>query len=379
MFTNNKNKISVLVIILISVIFFILQNTGQITYATSFKKDAVSIRIKKLLKEKNINGIVLINGSDSNPKVISNTCNIDNPTQLVDKNHYFPIASLQKIMTSYLIYKLVNKGQINYNTPLSKYYPEIKYSNKITVNQLMCHQSGIMDENIIPNKIIFSENSRIKYLLSHINVSKNKHWNYASANYGLLASMVKSATHQTYYQNIKKYILIPNGVTNIEPFNDVFFLNNIILPVKPGRKKAKILQHILQFYLTFNEPLFYKINMAFYLWCNLAESLSPDFGAGDFLASPQDYWTVINNNLLKHSAFSNAMYKRSLKTEKKYFGGLYFRKNYMYANGVTDSNNSCYFIANRKNKKMLMLFTNNVNYLSLKEIQNELNKIYFDF
>src|ERR1700712_223355 len=64
---------------------------------------------------------------------------------LNDTNSIFPIGSLTKPFTAMIILKLQEQGKISVNDPLSKYFPEQKDAEKITIQNLLNHTSGIYD------------------------------------------------------------------------------------------------------------------------------------------------------------------------------------------------------------------------------------------
>lgn len=55
----------------------------------------------------------------------------------------FRIGSVSKIFTAVLVMKAVEEGQLKLDDKLSKFYPEIKNSEKITIEHLLNHRSGI--------------------------------------------------------------------------------------------------------------------------------------------------------------------------------------------------------------------------------------------
>lgn len=62
-----------------------------------------------------------------------------------DKNTRFRIASVTKTYTAVLIMQLVEEGKLHLETKLSEYLPQIPESDKISIEHLLAHQSGIHD------------------------------------------------------------------------------------------------------------------------------------------------------------------------------------------------------------------------------------------
>ncbi|MBK9509907.1 MAG: serine hydrolase [Cytophagaceae bacterium] len=61
------------------------------------------------------------------------------------------MASVSKQFTAACIIILKNRGKLNYDDPLSKFFPDFKMGNKVTIKHLLTHSSGLIDyENLIP-------------------------------------------------------------------------------------------------------------------------------------------------------------------------------------------------------------------------------------
>ena len=93
-------------------------------------------QVKDYMKWHHINGVTLVSGKKGQPVVVKNK-ETSNKEKVVEANRLFPIASLQKIMTGTAIYKLKQTGQLDWNTSLSKYYPQIPGSKSITIRELL--------------------------------------------------------------------------------------------------------------------------------------------------------------------------------------------------------------------------------------------------
>jgi D-alanyl-D-alanine carboxypeptidase len=66
---------------------------------------------------------------------------------VIDSSSVFYWASVSKLITSTLIHKLVLEDKLSFNDKLSKWFPYIKYSKKITIAQLLTHTNGIYSFN----------------------------------------------------------------------------------------------------------------------------------------------------------------------------------------------------------------------------------------
>lgn len=96
-----------------------------------------------------------------------------------DTNTTYAIGSITKTFVATAILKLVENGHLNLSDSLSKWFPEILKSDRITILDLLNHQSGLSDENYFQWRY-----GKKKLKL----VRKAK---YANINYGLLGRILE--------------------------------------------------------------------------------------------------------------------------------------------------------------------------------------------
>lgn len=124
-------------VLILSSVFFIGNIKSVVVSAAVGDKEYKVERFRKFLKKDKINGLILITDNNQQRyKVIKNKLSNINSKYEVQPNRYFPIASLQKIMTGMLIYDLVKENKLSWNTDLSRFYPNVKNSNKIKIRRL---------------------------------------------------------------------------------------------------------------------------------------------------------------------------------------------------------------------------------------------------
>lgn len=59
------------------------------------------------------------------------------------QNSTYKIGSISKSFTAVMIFQAVEEGKLKLSTTLDHYFPTIKNSEKITIDYLLCHRSGI--------------------------------------------------------------------------------------------------------------------------------------------------------------------------------------------------------------------------------------------
>jgi CubicO group peptidase (beta-lactamase class C family) len=132
-----------------------------------------------------------------------------------DSNTIFQIASVTKQFTSTLILKLAELDKLNLDDKLSQYFPDFPDGDKITLENLLNHTSGIYDWTL--NTINFlptGEKSLLDYLKTKgLAFEPGTNYNYSNSNYSLLGYIIQKATGLTYEDAIRKYIFEPLNMT----------------------------------------------------------------------------------------------------------------------------------------------------------------------
>ncbi len=138
-----------------------------------------------------------------------------------DSNTVFQIGSVTKTFTSTMIMMLQEQGKLNVNDKLSKYFPDYPDGDKITLENLLTHTSGIFNytEDTAFSQIGMTTPQDRK---SMMRVFKNRmtgiepgtSFNYSNSNYVLLGYIIEDLTGKTYYQALRTMILQPLGMKN---------------------------------------------------------------------------------------------------------------------------------------------------------------------
>ncbi len=140
------------------------------------------------------------------------------PNQL---NTRIGIASITKYMTSVILSRLIESNKIALADKLSKYIPDFPNGDKITIEMLARHRSGI------PHRIMPPEAESIAYTSAEF-VEKVKQAKlafepgssrlYSSAGYAVLARTLEIASGRTYQQLLQEYVFAPAGMTDSVDF-----------------------------------------------------------------------------------------------------------------------------------------------------------------
>lgn len=134
-------------------------------------------------------------------------------------NTCFYLASVSKLFTVACIAELKNKGLLNYNSTLSEFIPDYPNGDKITIEHMIQHKSGIVDVvndrpydfktafTSIPDLI-----EEFKHLPLHFQPGEN--YQYCTSGYILLAYIIEKVSGMSYSDFVQTHIFDPLEMTN---------------------------------------------------------------------------------------------------------------------------------------------------------------------
>lgn len=171
---------------------------------------------------------------------------------VVDSSSVFYWASVGKLITSTIIQQLVKEDKLSLNDKLSKWFSDIQYARKVTIEQLLNHTNGIYsfqaDSTFHYSNKHYSPNEVLEVSKSHKNLFKpGEYWSYSNTGYVLLALIIEKIESKTFEQVIKERISDPLNLTTLRvapketPSNlalahnkDIVITNNFSQPVGAG-------------------------------------------------------------------------------------------------------------------------------------------------
>lgn len=139
----------------------------------------------------------------------------------LDSNSIFDCGSIAKEFTAMGILLLKDKGLINYNDTLRKFFPELPYSN-ITIQQLLTHTSGIPDgfnlvSEFFDHTKIASNNDLILLLAREkppVLFKPGENMMYSGTAFNLLACIIEKISGKSYNAYMDEHIFKPLGMTH---------------------------------------------------------------------------------------------------------------------------------------------------------------------
>jgi len=201
-----------------------------------------------------------------------------------DDNLAYRIGSVSKTLTAAGIIQLKRDGVItSFNQTLDEFDPDFPNGNQITIAQLLSHQSGIPEYQLIAEQAL--ENGQtldesdlyalITTLISEngLNFTPGSNKQYCNSNYLLAALLVQELSGMPFHQYIQQKILNPLGMSTTFKGTDAIALTTHAQGYVNGIP-------------------------------NSTYPMTIPFGAGDFSSTPNDMELWIN--AVKTSWFSDA-------------------------------------------------------------------------
>lgn len=135
----------------------------------------------------------------------------------------FNLASMNKMFTASIIMKLRDKGIIQLDKTVGDYiknYPNQDVAEKVTIEQLLTHTSGMGDmftpafEEADPNSIRSLEDYLDKFKNDPLFFEPGKNFGYSNAGYIVLGLIIQEVTGQDYYEYVQQNLFVALGMNN---------------------------------------------------------------------------------------------------------------------------------------------------------------------
>ena len=132
----------------------------------------------------------------------------------------FQIASLSKPITATAILLLVQDGQLRLDDKLAKFVPDFPNGDKITIEELLTHYSGLGDASAQPD---YNEWSRFVQTTAALVLRAKKvprqsepgtSYFYSNSNYHILAFIIEKISGLTYGDFLAQRVFKPAGMIN---------------------------------------------------------------------------------------------------------------------------------------------------------------------
>ena len=131
----------------------------------------------------------------------------------------YRIGSITKTFTSVLVLQSVERGKLRLEDTLSKWFPQIKNASQITIRQMLCHRSGIVNFTNSPDYLQWNTKAQAKdSILARIvqggsSFEPGKKFEYSNSAYFLLGLILEKVNKTTYAKLLSKRIIRPLNLT----------------------------------------------------------------------------------------------------------------------------------------------------------------------
>ena len=130
----------------------------------------------------------------------------------------YHIASVSKPFTATAILQLQEQGRISVSDPVSKYVPGFPNGDRITLDHLLTHSSGIPDINGLEGIDTFERSPHTleqviaKFAGLPLEFAPGSKQSYSNSNYNLLALILEKVSGERYEDYLQRHIFEPAGM-----------------------------------------------------------------------------------------------------------------------------------------------------------------------
>lgn len=155
----------------------------------------------------------------------------------------FSAGSIGKIFTSIVILNLFEEGRLNLNSPVLKWFPEISWANRVTVNHLLTHTSGIASfdntKEYESNKYLYHNPGKLLSYLTKkaLLFEPGEHYDYSNTGYLMLGIIIERVSGISYKEAVERYIINRIDLHQTEAITSET-INDLIVK---GHHKGKVL------------------------------------------------------------------------------------------------------------------------------------------
>ncbi len=130
----------------------------------------------------------------------------------------YHLASVSKAFTAAAILQLQEQGRLQVSDTLSRYLPDFPQGDRITLNNLLTHTSGIPDINGLKDYDTFAQSPHTldqiiaKFAGLPLDFQPGSKASYSNSNYNLLARIIEKVSGQSYADYLASHIFAPCGM-----------------------------------------------------------------------------------------------------------------------------------------------------------------------
>jgi len=138
-----------------------------------------------------------------------------------DVNSIFQIGSITKQFTAAVIMELQQEGKLSVKDKLSKYFPGFPNGDRITIENLLTHTSGIhsyTDDTVVMKNDVtkhYSQQQMLKLFTGYSpDFEPGADWHYSNSGYSILGYIIEKVEKKPYEKVVRERIFQPLSMTN---------------------------------------------------------------------------------------------------------------------------------------------------------------------
>lgn len=167
-------------------------------------------------------------------EVYSNSIGYANVKQKIkaDRNTKYRIGSISKTFTATIVLQLIEEGKLSLSTPLSEFFPTVPNSDRITIEQLLRHRSGLYNFTNAADYRQWRVEPRTRNQLIELFVKNgtvfepDAKFGYSNTNYLLLSYAVEDIEKATFAEVLQRRISEPLKLKNTNYGGRISSANN---------------------------------------------------------------------------------------------------------------------------------------------------------
>jgi CubicO group peptidase (beta-lactamase class C family) len=152
----------------------------------------------------------------------------------------FHVASVTKTFTAAAILQLEHAGKLKLDDPLSKYIPDFLNGERITIEQMLSHTSGLPDFYSLPEYPLRKyQRVTLPDLVAWVKTKPLDFFpgsksSYSNTGYAFLAYIIEQVSGKPYQQFLTEEILMPAGMKETAAFRDDAIIANRATGYQPA-------------------------------------------------------------------------------------------------------------------------------------------------
>ncbi len=163
---------------------------------------------------------ILINGKVKYQRAIGFTMLDSSKTFVPDPATKYRIGSISKMFTAVMIFQLIDEGKLRLNQKLRDYFPQLPNADKISIEEMLYHRSGLHDYTHDTNFPDWMDKPITHEEMLTIIRSKGSDFepgtkaDYSNTNYLLLSYIIEKITGVNYAEALNQRIISRIGLKN---------------------------------------------------------------------------------------------------------------------------------------------------------------------